>query len=1179
MEKISSKIEQKREEGFSSIVSKVGPKYYEEWKEKKESKSNPAEHIYFDTTGKLMSKGYTLKTITNSVYLDALVEEFVPKGEKINLSGMEVSQVEDLIYIMESLIAVNEKPSEQILLADMLQGLEGIKMTPLLGIIRQLTDVGYALDERLVDDIDDSILTFSLIGDQIKKYERLLEPENISKIFGLAKALELALPLETALALDLLEFSGGLENFRRYVPNGDLALIPDDLATLYQRLNIKAKLKYKLESSKGLDETCHMIFSLATFSCIAKAGKIDMSPVYKGLSRPSQIFERLRDNFIMPFPELLEDHIEKVFWEMWNLPNEYDTTKHLLLEKLEVDPHSAVENIISKLRGDAPQFFSVAKDYPKIIDEMTDERDKRFAKLVLEISGYKRVYLPESIDVVSRDSLIDMVESLGGVSTFKQMSRVKILEYVRILSADFRPLILKGIVNIDYDEDDETYSRSGVVSKRRSRAERGVGVEGSDEFTESIKLQGLSEPNINRILYCRDYLRSFANLPEKSFGLMSNHDDVTSLNTLLERGRSHARSIMSDLDDSVKEFDILHRKLDKTRSIPSFTLLWSKRIAEYFESSLLSSLTEKSPMSSVQVNGLIERIYVDCYRLFSNGIELYKKESRDIIPRLKEMNDFVNKKLFTKGVWFSGRDGVPLRLAVKARYFGGELEAKSDYAGIIRRSILADVNRRGELIELAKRERLSNQEEMTINEEILLEEGMNIYLATDVKINDLSKMALISRLLVDNIKTPEQKKLFIKYFEELGINSEMFALDTGYSGSVIRDAFKIINGHESDQYAKKISLLSKGGKNVSGGPSKYITQILDDGVAGKATVAIEGLPKPTDRYLFIDEETGKPVAIPNDEDIKLLSWVAEHCIMRHLAPRPPKDKLALRLDAQRYIANDLATIEGLNQKVEAADPNRVLELYDVAAEKIGQVFVAFADSLLKKASIVGENAKILFLARDSLATYESAKILLERFPERYPGVSSKDLVYAYLSRKVLVNNSEQDIHLYMAGELGFGFNDRVIISDIGMYGTAVEPIKNVLKNNIAAGVESVDFLISRNAGINGFLDDYKKPLQSLEQIPGNPIVHFLEDTFSGEIKSPNILEYSKLEKKWLPTSEEAHYPRFEALKRRAAIWGVRDYAETVSTADLNSDIDRQALDKFFLENLDKLKELGVPHER
>lgn len=250
-----------------------------------------------------------------------------------------------------------------------------------------------------------------------------------------------------------------------------------------------------------------------------------------------------------------------------------------------------------------------------------------------------------------------------------------------------------------------------------------------------------------------------------------------------------------------------------------------------------------------------------------------------------------------------------------------------------------------------------------------------------------------------------------------------------------------------------------------------------------------------------------------------------------------------------------------------------VDLYKAAGKFVAPIFTAFADHLLQQTQGKGEEAKIVFVARDGIGPYQAAQALLEKFPDRYPDLVENQLIYAYFTRK-LVYNAPPDVLREYAQSLGIKRGDCIALADVGMYGSIVNPLRAGLSG---CTISSVEYLISRTPRANGFIDDGSfKRLPVFDEIMGNKAVHFLEDTFSGEIKSPSALE--RTESGLEPDTRSDTYPPEIAVKRLFALAAIRDYVKTLDAPDIDLEEARARLNEFLTdrENFDRMM---VPHER
>lgn len=198
------------------------------------------------------------------------------------------------------------------------------------------------------------------------------------------------------------------------------------------------------------------------------------------------------------------------------------------------------------------------------------------------------------------------------------------------------------------------------------------------------------------------------------------------------------------------------------------------------------------------------------------------------------------------------------------------------------------------------------------------------------------------------------------------------------------------------------------------------------------------------------------------------------------------------------------------------------------------------------------------------------------FPDAYEA-SSDALAYAYFTRSLMWHSTPEEVRAYVTQMLGMDPDKPTLVADIGMYGSIEHELRRVLPNM------EFRFMISKNPGILGYIHDGKdRHLQAIARgIPGNPAVHFLEDTFSGTTSSPKRLVPDPVTDNMVPEmlEGEAAYGPAELMKRKYATLAFGDYVselEQPPTGRSQSDIDK--LDAF-LQDTTQYQHLMVPHIR
>ena len=220
------------------------------------------------------------------------------------------------------------------------------------------------------------------------------------------------------------------------------------------------------------------------------------------------------------------------------------------------------------------------------------------------------------------------------------------------------------------------------------------------------------------------------------------------------------------------------------------------------------------------------------------------------------------------------------------------------------------------------------------------------------------------------------------------------------------------------------------------------------------------------------------------------------------------------------------------------------------------------------------NESLVFAGRDGIGVYQAAQALLTKQPQNYPNVTPSQLAYAYLTRKLVWDTPPEKLKDYME-QLGVTDYAKMTLVDIGMYGTILPELEKALPGFTA---NNTQYLISRTSAVDGFLDNGgTKKLPVFEQIIGNPVIHFLEDTFSGPIHSPTMLVESD-EGILEPDTRDEGYSMDIAIKREFALRGIVDF---VSESDLTSLDPEKAGEELnnFLSFPENFRSIMIPHER
>lgn len=272
------------------------------------------------------------------------------------------------------------------------------------------------------------------------------------------------------------------------------------------------------------------------------------------------------------------------------------------------------------------------------------------------------------------------------------------------------------------------------------------------------------------------------------------------------------------------------------------------------------------------------------------------------------------------------------------------------------------------------------------------------------------------------------------------------------------------------------------------------------------------------------------------------------------------------VDETRYkeIAESPLLLE-LPEGERAEAVSQTFELYKTAKEVVAPVIVGFADYLLEEA----RDRQIIFAARDGLGAYTAATQLKEKFD--YSNPDPDQLVYAYLTRKVVGSTPPNQIGRYLE-QLGVQDTKApLLLADIGMYGTMVRSFKDIMPS------VDVRYLISKTPEIPGYADGTESHMASVRNVVGNPAIHFMEDTFSGAMPSPARL--IDQDGRLVPNTLNDAFPPAEALKREFAMKAIYDHAASLEERPKQPPVEAiKKLDDFLAQPL-RFKHLMVPHNR
>jgi len=754
--------------------------------------------------------------------------------------------------------------------------------------------------------------------------------------------------------------------------------------------------------------------------------------------------------------------------------------------------------------------YSVMLDHLESAGTDADVKLNRTITILIKTGVYQSDLLAnpdtnEPFDFKDFLELNNLVNSVEG--DFLKEGKAKALKTLNSMSKNLSHIVL-SIFNISHASDETDYSSKG---DRRNTEEKGRRREVNQdiEMEKELKQAGLSGEGLKSVMEVYRNLIKFTETGnfEDLLKYVQNGKKVDVINSI-----SKALLLLGELDETADEFSTYSEKYNKTRKIASFQSIWREKVLENLKYTILENA--KSPGDKLNISDLIS----ETVNLYADGIEYFHIIQRTVVPSLNIMHEKLNGLLFGKGIWFSGRDGIPLYLSVKAGMFGKPLGNKEQIKDIIVSQVKNSPEKRLAVMKLVEPDEELIKGLNEADKEAMFEYGLDKYLQTETQLYDVLKYAAISRLVFQNNVNDHEKEYVRKYLANKGINPSMIGVDTGTTGSVMMSAMKLFGG-----ISRENMLIWGHGKDID---ASY--------------AIIENLPKKTERTLYIDE-TETPFRIMNPINIQMLNWVCDHAIIRRYIPKVPregevkkkKEEVSVAASVKLLTFKEIAGFCNENQLDEDA-ASKAMELYNKTIENLSPVIIGFAHKLLTELSQKGDKSKLVFAGRDGIGSYNVAIKLLERFPNLYPNVTDKQLKYMMLTRKIVGNSSKETLLQYFVQEDIFQ-SDNVTIVDVGMYGY----IDSVLRTKLPEITwEKPEFLISKTDKANGYIYDGKvKDSSVFVTVPGNPAVHFLEDTFSGEMTSPTSLV---AENGWLVPDSLSHlaktsFPPEERIKRRFAL--------------------------------------------
>jgi hypothetical protein len=270
----------------------------------------------------------------------------------------------------------------------------------------------------------------------------------------------------------------------------------------------------------------------------------------------------------------------------------------------------------------------------------------------------------------------------------------------------------------------------------------------------------------------------------------------------------------------------------------------------------------------------------------------------------------------------------------------------------------------------------------------------------------------------------------------------------------------------------------------------------------------------------------------------------------------------------------------LHEKLDLDPADPISQLYDASYFRVAPSIIASVDQMLKGVGDNGANSEFFFLARDGLGAFNIAKILLGKFPERYPGVRENQLHYVYVNRKTIYS---EFMPTYLE-QNGLTPGKTAHFFDLGWFGSMYSELKEICKESGAQlGGMYLVFNDGSKKNIHPFHETAFKPNHPpIHDVEGIPAVHFLEDTFSGFETRPNNLIQETASGK-IVTSQTQRYSGDKMNKRSIALLGLHQAAQDIETTEELDSLSPSHTSGIlfpFLEEINqgKHQNILVPHE-
>ncbi|GAB4143273.1 MAG: hypothetical protein OHK0017_00460 [Patescibacteria group bacterium] len=492
---------------------------------------------------------------------------------------------------------------------------------------------------------------------------------------------------------------------------------------------------------------------------------------------------------------------------------------------------SNIVNVCTKLPGLAcREAFLILQDSKNLQAEDIEVIQK--LKNWTSLPGFP-TYFPTKIDYkLLKEQLIPLLNSN------KPLNYTTEIDWVQSFSTDFYRFIVSHVFKLEYQSDTDDYQNA------------------------TAELSHTNSPALNQITGLNEAdLLQFLN--EKPTEI---RNDVLTLFKEID-----SLKFSNEMPASSQSFDLPHLSLNKTRFIPAFEKLLKTKCQQYFIYKVLNQ-----PYATYDQ---YFKLFNEVFSLWQDAERTYLNTTENAVPIIQDLIDQIQPKL-PEGVFFAGRDGIPLIQALKSLNFGNDLGSRIQYENLFKQRLIFDLEFQQEMIKIAlglpkststtEVSLLLQQKDLESEREKLARQGLESLLQTEAKISDLVRWLNVSSLTIKNMENnPDKIKVYRDYVKQVA--GFQLAVDTGVNGSVLKHILQYAEDTEQDVRNRILLAYSDDDKIKSVSSSRMAVRY------------IERLPKAIDRNLIISNNQAK--APYQSLSLQILHWASNQAINRYFLPK------------------------------------------------------------------------------------------------------------------------------------------------------------------------------------------------------------------------------------------------------------------------------------------------------